>query len=163
MGGGGAAHWKDTGFWERRWSSPGSSKSRMGSEPWLLGEAGGAGSWACEEPRFLRIAGAVGSEGQGPRGTFRRKGKLQAFLPQETSPGSSSVLVLAWEAWGGRLSHASQGTWFSCPHCLPRNKFVEFDMKPVCKRCYENFPLELKKRLKKLADLAAHKTRPSSP
>lgn len=36
-------------------------------------------------------------------------------------------------------------------------------MKPVCKRCYENFPLELKKRLKKLSDLAACKTYPSSP
>lgn len=35
---------------------------------------------------------------------------------------------------------------------LCRNKFVEFDMKPVCKKCYEKFPLELKKRLKKLAE-----------
>lgn len=61
------------------------------------------------------------------------------------------------------MSGGCLGTWFSCSHCLPRNKFVEFDMKPVCKRCYENFPLELKKRLKKLSDLAACKTYPSSP
>jgi len=41
-----------------------------------------------------------------------------------------------------------------CPH---RNKFVEFDMKPVCKKCYEKFPLELKKRLKKLAEAVGRK------
>ena len=40
---------------------------------------------------------------------------------------------------------------------LCRNKFVEFDMKPVCKKCYEKFPLELKKRLKKLAESLARK------
>lgn len=45
---------------------------------------------------------------------------------------------------------------------FPRNKFVEFDMKPVCKRCYEKFPLELKKRLKKLSELAARKANPKS-
>lgn len=33
-------------------------------------------------------------------------------------------------------------------------------MKPVCKRCYEKFPLELKKRLKKLSELAARKVSP---
>lgn len=38
-----------------------------------------------------------------------------------------------------------------------RNKFVEFDMKPVCKKCYEKFPLELKKRLKKLAESLGRK------
>lgn len=38
-----------------------------------------------------------------------------------------------------------------------RNKFVEFDMKPVCKKCYEKFPLELKKRLKKLAETLGRK------
>ena len=40
---------------------------------------------------------------------------------------------------------------------LCRNKFVEFDMKPVCKKCYEKFPLELKKRLKKLAEAVGRK------
>lgn len=49
-----------------------------------------------------------------------------------------------------------------CWNCDPffflrRNKFVEFDMKPVCKKCYEKFPLELKKRLKKLSDAVARK------
>lgn len=41
--------------------------------------------------------------------------------------------------------------------CCLRNKFVEFDMKPVCKKCYEKFPLELKKRLKKLAETLGRK------
>lgn len=43
------------------------------------------------------------------------------------------------------------------PHFFDRNKFVEFDMKPVCKKCYEKFPLELKKRLKKLSEAVARK------
>ncbi|EFB18322.1 hypothetical protein PANDA_017564 [Ailuropoda melanoleuca] len=55
---------------------------------------------------------------------------------------------------------------FSCSACNSKltlkNKFVEFDMKPVCKRCYEKFPLELKKRLKKLSELAARKAQPKS-
>ncbi|XP_051882364.1 LIM and senescent cell antigen-like-containing domain protein 1 isoform X1 [Pristis pectinata] len=50
---------------------------------------------------------------------------------------------------------------FACSTCNTKltlkNKFVEFDMKPVCKKCYEKFPLELKKRLKKLAESAGRK------
>ncbi|NXT96869.1 LIMS2 protein, partial [Buphagus erythrorhynchus] len=55
---------------------------------------------------------------------------------------------------------------FSCSTCNVRltlkNKFVEFDMKPVCKKCYEKFPLELKKRLKKLSELASKKIHPKA-
>ncbi|ELW62207.1 LIM and senescent cell antigen-like-containing domain protein 2 [Tupaia chinensis] len=55
---------------------------------------------------------------------------------------------------------------FSCSTCNSKltlkNKFVEFDMKPVCKRCYEKFPLELKKRLKKLSELTSRKAQPKS-
>ena len=39
-----------------------------------------------------------------------------------------------------------------CRQCLfifSRTKFFEFDLKPVCKFCYDKFPAELKKRLKK--------------
>ncbi|KAK2519476.1 Lims1 [Columba guinea] len=50
---------------------------------------------------------------------------------------------------------------FACSTCNTKltlkNKFVEFDMKPVCKKCYEKFPLELKKRLKKLAETLGRK------
>lgn len=59
---------------------------------------------------------------------------------------------------GGRSLLRVGGAWTVELHC--RNKFVEFDMKPVCKKCYEKFPLELKKRLKKLADLASRKAQP---
>jgi len=45
---------------------------------------------------------------------------------------------------------------FACSICdkklLQKQKFYEFDMKPVCKHCYEKFPSELKKRLKKAYD-----------
>ncbi|XP_074403133.1 LIM and senescent cell antigen-like-containing domain protein 2 isoform X1 [Zonotrichia albicollis] len=55
---------------------------------------------------------------------------------------------------------------FSCSTCnvklTLKNKFVEFDMKPVCKKCYEKFPLELKKRLKKLSELASKKIHPKA-
>ena len=31
-----------------------------------------------------------------------------------------------------------------------RSKFIEFDLKPVCKKCYDKFPNELKRRQKKV-------------
>ncbi|XP_041483311.1 LIM and senescent cell antigen-like-containing domain protein 1 [Lytechinus variegatus] len=48
-------------------------------------------------------------------------------------------------------------TWcdehFFCMGCdtllTTKSKFIEFDLKPVCKRCYDRFPNELKRRLKK--------------
>ncbi|XP_029402656.1 LIM and senescent cell antigen-like-containing domain protein 2 isoform X3 [Mus pahari] len=64
------------------------------------------------------------------------------------------------------LSKAWCVNCFACSTCnmklTLKNKFVEFDMKPVCKRCYERFPLELKKRLKKLSDLSSRKAQPKS-
>lgn len=38
-----------------------------------------------------------------------------------------------------------------------RSKFHEFDMQPLCKKCYEKMPLELKKRLKKAEQTAGRK------
>ncbi|XP_064456678.1 LIM and senescent cell antigen-like-containing domain protein 1 isoform X2 [Ornithodoros turicata] len=42
---------------------------------------------------------------------------------------------------------------FACSVCdqkmSQKTKFFEVDLKPVCKRCYEKFPSELRKRLKK--------------
>lgn len=59
----------------------------------------------------------------------------------------------AWSSasWLHYLAHGND------PFSFYRNKFVEFDMKPVCKKCYEKFPLELKKRLKKLAEALGRK------
>jgi hypothetical protein len=45
---------------------------------------------------------------------------------------------------------------FACSVCdkkmSQKTKFFEVDLKPVCKLCYEKFPPELKKRLKKAYD-----------
>ncbi|CBY19331.1 unnamed protein product [Oikopleura dioica] len=35
----------------------------------------------------------------------------------------------------------------------PKEKVVEYDMRPCCKSCYDKFPYELKKRMKKAQDL----------
>ncbi|KAF7634912.1 hypothetical protein Mgra_00005654 [Meloidogyne graminicola] len=56
---------------------------------------------------------------------------------------------------GGEVFQALGKTWcvkcFSCSLCDKKmdqkTKFFEFDMKPVCKKCYEKFPTELKKRI----------------
>jgi len=44
---------------------------------------------------------------------------------------------------------------FRCCGCFCqmaiRDKFVEFDMKPLCRKCFDKFPSELKKRIKKNA------------
>ncbi|CAN7997194.1 unnamed protein product [Ixodes hexagonus] len=48
---------------------------------------------------------------------------------------------------------------FACSVCdqkmSQKTKFFEVDLKPVCKRCYEKFPSELKKRLKKAYDTSS--------
>ncbi|XP_076370264.1 LIM and senescent cell antigen-like-containing domain protein 1 isoform X1 [Tachypleus tridentatus] len=42
---------------------------------------------------------------------------------------------------------------FSCSFCdgklTSKSRFFDFDLKPLCKKCFEKFPSELKKRLKK--------------
>jgi len=45
-----------------------------------------------------------------------------------------------------------------CVHVV-RTKFFELDLKPVCKSCYDKFPAELKKRLKKAYDQQMKKWR----
>lgn len=54
---------------------------------------------------------------------------------------------------------------FACSCCdqrlNPKSKFYECDSKPVCKKCYEKFPVELRKRLKKMHEQAAQKAMPS--
>lgn len=42
---------------------------------------------------------------------------------------------------------------FACSVCdtkmSQKTKFYEFDLKPTCKKCFDKFPAELRKRLKK--------------
>ncbi|XP_052783321.1 uncharacterized protein LOC128219541 [Mya arenaria] len=60
----------------------------------------------------------------------------------------------------GDVFHAFNKAWhvnhFGCSICdrkmSQKTKFFEFDLKPVCKFCYEKFPGELRKRLKKAYD-----------
>lgn len=53
---------------------------------------------------------------------------------------------------------------FACATCdtkmTQKTKFFEFDQKPICKKCYEKFPQELKKRLKKHHDAQARGGKP---
>lgn len=55
-------------------------------------------------------------------------------------------------AWSCQFSICSDNPFF-----LGRSKFHEFDMQPLCKKCYEKMPLELKKRLKKAEQTASRK------
>ncbi|CAH8474459.1 unnamed protein product [Schistosoma margrebowiei] len=58
----------------------------------------------------------------------------------------------------GETVYALNKAWcvdhFGCSVCdrrlSPKTKFYEFDYKPVCKSCYELFPVELRKRIAKM-------------
>ena len=58
---------------------------------------------------------------------------------------------------GGEAVNALEKFWcenhFTCFGCdtqlTLRSKFHEFDMKPLCRKCYEKMPLEMKKRLRR--------------
>ncbi|XP_076046413.1 LIM zinc finger domain containing stck isoform X2 [Oratosquilla oratoria] len=53
---------------------------------------------------------------------------------------------------------------FACALCdikmTQKTKFFEFDQKPICKKCYERFPQELKKRLKRQHEVQARGGKP---
>uniref|UniRef100_UPI0039817F36 LIM domain-containing protein n=1 Tax=Salmonella sp. s54925 TaxID=3159674 RepID=UPI0039817F36 len=57
----------------------------------------------------------------------------------------------------GEVVNALEKFWcvnhFTCSGCdtqlTLRSKFHEFDMKPLCRKCYEKMPLEMKKRLRR--------------
>ncbi|KAK4326541.1 hypothetical protein Pmani_002944 [Petrolisthes manimaculis] len=53
---------------------------------------------------------------------------------------------------------------FACAVCdtkmTQKTKFFEFDQKPICKKCYEKIPQELKKRLKKQHEIQARGGKP---
>jgi len=51
---------------------------------------------------------------------------------------------------------------FACSVCdtkmSQKTKFYEFDLKPVCKKCFDKFPAELRKRLKKAYEATPRKS-----
>ncbi|XP_062516447.1 LIM and senescent cell antigen-like-containing domain protein 1 [Corticium candelabrum] len=67
---------------------------------------------------------------------------------------------------GGEVISEYYKSWcvhhFRCYGCdrnlTSKDKFVDFDLKPMCKRCYEHLPMEMRKRLKAQADGTVHKT-----
>uniref|UniRef100_A0A8C4NMP8 LIM and senescent cell antigen-like-containing domain protein 2 n=2 Tax=Myxinidae TaxID=7762 RepID=A0A8C4NMP8_EPTBU len=89
---------------------------------------------------------------------YERKGL--AYCENHYNQLFGDVCYLCNKVIEGDVVSALNKAWcvgcFSCSTCNSKltlkNKFVEFDMKPVCKRCYEHFPIELKKRLKKLSE-----------
>lgn len=50
---------------------------------------------------------------------------------------------------------------FACSVCdmkmTQKSKFYEYDEKPVCKKCYERFPNELRKRLRTAHEMTMNK------
>lgn len=54
---------------------------------------------------------------------------------------------------------------FACALCdtkmTQKTKFFEFDQRPICKKCYERFPQELKKRLKRQHEVQARGGKPA--
>ncbi|EYC28313.1 hypothetical protein Y032_0008g88 [Ancylostoma ceylanicum] len=103
---------------------------------------------------------------------YERKGL--AYCEQHYHKLYGNVCYKCGEACGGEVFQALQKSWcikcFACSLCDKkmdhRTKFYEFDMKPTCKRCYDRFPTELKKRISdslKDRDLENQRRRSLSP
>ncbi|XP_014661856.1 PREDICTED: LIM and senescent cell antigen-like-containing domain protein 1 [Priapulus caudatus] len=84
---------------------------------------------------------------------FEKKG--QAYCELHYHKLFGNVCFVCNQVVTGDVFQALNKSWcvphFSCSLCDqkmgPRTKFYEFDLKPVCKKCYERFPGELKRRL----------------
>ncbi|KHJ98779.1 LIM domain protein [Oesophagostomum dentatum] len=103
---------------------------------------------------------------------YERKGL--AYCEQHYHKLYGNVCFKCGEACGGEVFQALQKSWcikcFACSFCDKkmdhRTKFYEFDMKPTCKRCYDRFPTELKKRISdslKDRDIENQRRRSQSP
>lgn len=84
---------------------------------------------------------------------YERKGL--AYCEQHFHKLYGNICFRCSQPCGSEVFQALQKTWctkcFSCSLCDKKmdqkTKFYEFDMKPTCKRCYDRFPTELKKRI----------------
>nr|KAF6450409.1 LIM zinc finger domain containing 2 [Molossus molossus] len=112
-------------------------------------------------PRWMRRAlGVAGAEPQPAPGPW--SGHQCLCLTSAPPQLFGDVCYSCSHVIEGDVVSALNKAW--CVHCFCcsacngklalKSKFVEFDMKPVCKRCYHNFPLELKRRLRALAGSA---------
>ena len=60
-----------------------------------------------------------------------------------------SLLLLLFNCSSSSLPLVSHPSPTLLPPCSVRDKFVEVDLKPVCKHCYERLPDDMKRRLAK--------------
>ena len=80
------------------------------------------------------------------------------FLCQDAKPLLPQVIK-------GDVVNALSKSWcshhFACSSCdrmlREKSKFYEVDLKPVCKKCYDRFPRELKLRLKQYHEMESEK------
>uniref|UniRef100_A0A0R3RFP0 LIM domain-containing protein n=1 Tax=Elaeophora elaphi TaxID=1147741 RepID=A0A0R3RFP0_9BILA len=84
---------------------------------------------------------------------YEKKGL--AYCEQHYHKLFGNVCFKCGKVCSGEVFQALNKSWcvdcFGCSLCDKRmdhkTKFYEFDMKPTCKRCYDRFPTELKKRI----------------
>ncbi|KAK6111709.1 Uncharacterized protein BM_BM3366 [Brugia malayi] len=84
---------------------------------------------------------------------YEKKGL--AYCEQHYHKLYGNVCFKCGKICSGEVFQALNKSWcvdcFGCSLCDKRmdhkTKFYEFDMKPTCKRCYDRFPTELKKRI----------------
>ncbi|CEF62538.1 AT21926p [Strongyloides ratti] len=84
---------------------------------------------------------------------YERKGL--AYCEEHFTKLYGSTCFRCGKSCGGETFTALEKTWclkcFGCHLCDKKmdhkSKFYEFDMKPTCKKCYDKFPTELKKRI----------------
>ena len=75
------------------------------------------------------------------------------------------VTTLPSQVIKGDVVNALNKSWcshhFACSSCdrmlKEKSKFYEVDLKPVCKKCYDRFPRELKLRLKQYHEMESAK------
>ncbi|VDM10293.1 unnamed protein product [Wuchereria bancrofti] len=84
---------------------------------------------------------------------YEKKGL--AYCEQHYHKLYGNVCFKCGKICSGEVFQALNKSWcvdcFGCSLCDKKmdhkTKFYEFDMKPTCKRCYDRFPTELKKRI----------------
>ncbi|XP_033121145.1 LIM and senescent cell antigen-like-containing domain protein 2 [Anneissia japonica] len=89
---------------------------------------------------------------------YERKGK--AYCETHFNTLFGNICFHCNKAITGEVMCTMNKSWceehFFCSCCETlmnaRSKFIEFDLKPVCKKCYDRFPNELKRRQKKIEE-----------
>jgi len=123
---------------------------------------------ACRRPIEERVVNALGKQWHVEHfvcakcekpflGTRHYEKKGQAYCETHYHQLFGNLCFVCNVVIGGDVFSALNKSWcaghFACSTCNiamdKKSKFFELDMKPVCKRCHDKFPDELKKRMKK--------------